>query len=63
MSAVSESPDTQGVDGKGADRKGNEPPTSAEDMWAQRRGKNLAILWTIVALAVLFFVITILRMS
>ena len=63
MSAVSESPETKGVDGKGADSKGNESPTSAEDMWAQRRGKNLAILWTIVALAVLFFVITILRMS
>ncbi|MFX4219947.1 MAG: hypothetical protein ACMVO3_02575 [Thalassobaculum sp.] len=53
MSVLSETPDSNG----------KEPPKSAEDMWAQRRGKNLAILWTIVALAVLFFVITILRMS
>lgn len=39
------------------------PPTTSADMWAQRRGKNYAILAAIVGLAVLFFVITILRMS
>ena len=38
-------------------------PTTGADMWAQRRGKNLAILATILGLAVLFFVVTILRMS
>lgn len=53
MSVLSETPDSNG----------KQPPKSAEDMWAQRRGKNIAILWTIIALAVLFFVITILRMS
>lgn len=35
----------------------------SEDIWAQRRGKNLAILATILGLAVLFFVVTILRMG
>ncbi|MDF1793602.1 MAG: hypothetical protein P1U88_16935 [Thalassobaculaceae bacterium] len=39
------------------------PPQSADDMWAQRRGKNIAILSAIMGLAVLFFVVTILRMS
>ncbi|WPZ35685.1 hypothetical protein T8K17_05960 [Thalassobaculum sp. OXR-137] len=38
-------------------------PTKSEDLWAQRRGKNIAILATILGLAVLFFVVTILRMS
>lgn len=38
-------------------------PPKADDFWAQRRRKNLAILGTILGLAVLFFVITILRMS
>ncbi|WP_156907440.1 MULTISPECIES: hypothetical protein [Thalassobaculum] len=41
----------------------NPTPRKAEDIWAQRRGKNLAILATIMGLAVLFFVVTILRMS
>jgi|GEM_PF-2789283 len=40
-----------------------EVPESADALWAQRRGKNFAILGAIMALAVLFFVITILRMS
>lgn len=34
-----------------------------DDPWASRRGRNLAIFSAIIALAVLFFVITILRMS
>ena len=35
-----------------------------QDQWVSaRRGKNIAIFSTIIALAVLFFVITILRMS
>ena len=42
---------------------GKKTPTSADDIWAQRRGKNLAILATILGLAVLFFVVTILRMG
>lgn len=58
MTTVSETPET-----KAAESDGQKTPTGAEDIWAQRRGKNLAILWSIVALAVLFFVITILRMS
>jgi hypothetical protein len=44
------------------DRQAPSPQTS-EDLWAQRRGKNIAIFAAIMALAVLFFVITILRMS
>lgn len=42
--------------------EGEPAPKSAEDMWAQRRGKNIAIFAVIMALAVLFFVVTILRM-
>jgi hypothetical protein len=42
---------------------GKPAPMKAEDMWAQRRGKNWAILATIMGLAVLFFIVTILRMS
>ncbi len=44
-------------------KDGKKVPTSADDIWAQRRGKNLAILATIMGLAILFFVVTILRMS
>ncbi|GHD56992.1 hypothetical protein GCM10017083_37820 [Thalassobaculum fulvum] len=39
-------------------------PGTEQDQWVvARRGKNIAIFSTIIALAVLFFVITILRMS
>lgn len=39
------------------------PSPESEDPWASRRGKNVATLVVILALAALFFVITILRMS
>lgn len=38
-------------------------PKTADELWAQRRGKNLVLLSAIIALCVLFFVITIVRMS
>ncbi len=38
-------------------------PKTAADVWAQRRGKNIAIFAAVIGLGVLFFVITILRMS
>ena len=40
-----------------------ESPKTAADVWAQRRGKNIAIFATVIGLGVLIFVITILRMS
>lgn len=42
---------------------GKKSPSTADDIWARRRGKNLAILATILGLAVLFFIVTILRMG
>lgn len=45
-----------------ADRDRKPGPPSG-DPWASRRRKNVAIFAAILALAALFFVITILRMS
>lgn len=40
-----------------------EPKPDANDPWASRRRKNVALLAVILSLAALFFVITILRMG
>ena len=39
------------------------PSTETNDPWASRRRKNVAIFTAVLALAALFFVITILRMG
>jgi len=45
-------------------KRDRKPDGGQEDQWvAARRGKNVAIFSIIIGLAVLFFVITILRMS
>ena len=44
-------------------RNPGKPESSRPDPWASRRRKNVAILAAVLALAALFFVITILRMS
>lgn len=41
----------------------DDKPARPEDFWAQRRGKNIALLSVIMGLAVLFFVITIVKMG
>ncbi len=41
----------------------SKPTPAADDPWAARRRRNVAIITAILALAALFFVITILRMS
>lgn len=50
-------------DRKEKDTRGDEAPLGREAFYAQRRRRNLAIVWTIFGLAALFFVITILRME
>jgi hypothetical protein len=40
-----------------------DPEAMTREMWAQRRSKNVAILSVLIGLGVLFFVITIVRMS
>ena len=40
-----------------------ETPKTAADVWAERRRKNLVIFLAVIGLGVLFFIITILRMS
>ncbi|NQW11202.1 MAG: hypothetical protein HQ481_15160 [Alphaproteobacteria bacterium] len=47
----------------GDETDGGDKPVRSADMLRQRRGKNIALLSVIMALAALFFVITILRMS
>lgn len=46
-----------------AEQNEEKRPDPDDDIWAKRRGKNIAIFSAIVGLAVLFFVITILRMG
>lgn len=38
-------------------------PNTREELYARKRGKNLAILACIAAVSILFYVITILRMG
>jgi phage shock protein PspC (stress-responsive transcriptional regulator) len=46
------------------DQNQNDAPVPVDDKyWQEKKGKNLTILGVIAGLAVLFFIITIVRMS